>query len=142
MDMNLIKTEEQYDKIMGEVLALAKTNPKPETEDYEKLMLLSMLIKLYDDEHYPTPPSDPVEAIKFRMDQMGLKPVDMKEVFGTTSRYYEVVNKKRNLSFDMAKKLNETLKISYDVLIGNQTRNTVSHKVVRKRVTPMKKAYA
>lgn len=76
MNVHLIKTEKEYDKIMEEILVLAKSNSKADTAEYEKLMLLSMLIEEYDKRHYPTPPADPIEAIKFRMEQQGLKPIN------------------------------------------------------------------
>jgi HTH-type transcriptional regulator/antitoxin HigA len=136
MNIHLIKTEEEYDKIMEEVLILAKNNPKPNTADYEKLMLLSLLIEEYDKEHYSTPPSDPIEAIKFRMEQQGLKPIDMRKIFGTTSRYYEVITGKRSLSVQMIRNIHKSLNISADILINEsmskKTFYKTHHKTTRK----------
>ena len=116
-NIHLIKTEEEYDKIMKKILKIAKANPKLETSEYEKLMILSMLIEEYDKTHYPEPIPDPVESIKFRMEQQGLRPVNMKDYFGSTNRYYDIINRKRNLSINMIKKLHNKLGIPYESLI-------------------------
>lgn len=117
-NIHLIKTEEDYDKIMSRILKIAKTNPKPNSPEYEKLMILSLLIEEYDKTHYPEPISDPIESIKFRMEQQGLRPVNMKEYFGSTNRYYDIMNKKRKLSITMIKKLHDKLGIPYESLIA------------------------
>ncbi len=114
----LIHTEKEYDEIMHKVLALAKTNPGEETPEYEELILLSMLIEEYDRKHYPKPPADPVEAIKFRMEQMDLRPIDMKRYFGSTGRYYDIINKKRGLSVNMIRRLHSELNIPYESLMA------------------------
>ncbi len=117
-DIHLIHTEEEYDNVMDEVLILAKKNPAEGTPEYEQLILLSMLIEEYDKKHYPTPKSDPVEAIKFLMEQLDLRPVDMKKYFGSTGRYYDIINKNRNLSINMIKKLHAELEIPYESLMA------------------------
>ena len=117
-NIHLVKTEEEYDEIMERILKIAKTDPKQDSKEYEELMILSMLIEEYDKKHFPSPKSDPIEAIKFRMDQQGLRPVDMKEYFGSTNRFYDIINKKRNLSLNMIKKLHEGLGIPYESLLA------------------------
>lgn len=117
-NIHLIKTEKEYDKVMEMVLELAKLNPKENTPEFEELAILSLLIEEYDRKHYPTDPSDPIEAIKFRMEQQDLRPVDMKEYFGSTGRFYDIINKKRNLSLAMIRKLHEGLGISYESLLA------------------------
>ena len=116
--IHLIKTEEEYDAIMKKVLALAKNNPQENTPEYEHLAILSLLIEEYDRKHYPIAATDPVDAIKFRMEQQGLRPVDMKEYFGSTGRFYDVINKKRNLSLAMIRKLHSGLGITYESLLA------------------------
>jgi len=116
-NVRLITSEEQYDKIMERVLELAKLDPVEKTGDFEELTILSLLIEQYDDKHYPIPPCNPVEAIKFHMEQNDLRPIDMKQYFGSTSRFYEIINKKRNLSLSMIKKLHTGLRIPYAALL-------------------------
>jgi len=117
-DVHLIKTEEQYDAVMAEVLNLAKLNPAVDTEEYERLTILSLLVEDYDNKHYPIPECTPAEAIRFVMEQNELTAKDMTPYFGTTSRFYEVVNGKRNLTLSMIKKLHNSLGISYNSLMA------------------------
>src|SRR5437763_12545043 len=71
----------------------------------------------YEAEHYPVDPPDPIEAIKFRMEQQGLTRRDLEEIIGTRTRIAEVLNRKRGLSIAMIRRLHERLGISADVLI-------------------------
>ncbi|PTQ67234.1 type II toxin-antitoxin system HigA family antitoxin [Pseudomonas sp. GV071] len=88
----------------------------PEGDELEVLMLL---IGKYEDEHFPMPPSDPIEAIKFRMDQQGLTARDLEPFIGSSGRVSEVLNRKRKLSLSMIKKLHEGLRIPYESLLGD-----------------------
>lgn len=117
-NVRLITSEEQYDEIMERVLELAKLDPTEKTEEFEELTILSLLIEQYDDKYYPIPSSNPVEAIKFHMDQNNLRPVDMKPYFCSTSRFYEIINEKRNLSLSMIKKLHTGMRIPYTALLS------------------------
>ena len=117
-NIHLVKTGKEYDAVMEKILALAKTDPRKNTPEYEQLAILSMIIEEYDRKHYPAVEADPVEAIKFRMEQQGLRPVDMKEYFGSTGRFYDVINKKRNLSLAMIRKLHSGLGITYESLLA------------------------
>lgn len=84
----------------------------------DELEILALLIEKYEDEHYPMPPSDPIEAIKFRMDQQGLTPRDLEPFIGTSGRVSEVLNRKRKLSLSMIKRLHEGLRIPYESLLA------------------------
>ena len=90
---------------------------KKGTEDGDELEILSILIDNYENEQFPIGMPDPIEAIKFRMEQMGMKQKDLAEVVGFTSRVSEILNKKRKLTLDMIRKLNTTLHIPTEVLI-------------------------
>jgi HTH-type transcriptional regulator/antitoxin HigA len=79
--------------------------------------ILATLIDAYESEHYPMDPPDPIEAIKFRMEQQGLTRKDLEKVLGTRMRVSEVLNRKRGLSINMIRRLHEKLGISADVLI-------------------------
>ncbi|MGL5996525.1 MAG: helix-turn-helix domain-containing protein [Pseudomonas proteolytica] len=82
----------------------------------DELEILALLIEKYEDEHFPMPPSDPVDAIKFRMDQMGLTARDLEPFIGSSGRVCEVLNHKRKLSLAMIKRLHEGLRIPYERL--------------------------
>lgn len=88
------------------------------TAEADELEILTLLIEKYEDEHYPIGPSDPIEAIKFRMDQMGLTPKDLEPYIGPSGRVSEVLNRKRRLSLRMIKRLHDGLNIPYDSLMA------------------------
>jgi HTH-type transcriptional regulator/antitoxin HigA len=87
------------------------------TRDGDRLDVLATLIDAYEAEHYPMDPPDPIEAIKFRMEQQGLTRRDLEEIIGTRTRIAEVLNRKRGLSVGMIRRLHERLGISAEVLI-------------------------
>ena len=82
-----------------------------------RLDVLATLIDAYEAEHYPLDPPDPIEAIKFRMEQQGLTRRDLEELIGTRTRIAEVLNRKRGLSIGMIRRLHARLGISAEVLI-------------------------
>jgi HTH-type transcriptional regulator/antitoxin HigA len=84
----------------------------------DELEILALLIEKYEDQHFPMPPSDPIEAIKFRMEQQGLTPRDLEPFIGTSGRVSEVLNRKRKLSLSMIKRLHEGLRIPYESLLA------------------------
>ena len=90
---------------------------KKGTEQGDELEILSILIDKYESEKFPIDLPDPIEAIKFRMEQMGMKPKDLAKVVGYKSRVSEILNKKRKLSLSMIRKINETLLIPTEVLV-------------------------
>jgi HTH-type transcriptional regulator/antitoxin HigA len=83
----------------------------------DELEILSILIDRYENENFPIGMPDPIEAIKFRMEQMGMKQKDLAEVVGFKSRVSEILSKKRKLTLDMIRKLNTTLNIPTEVLV-------------------------
>lgn len=88
------------------------------TPEYDELEILSTLVEAYEEKHYPILPPDPVEAIKFRMDQMGLKQADIARYVGGRNRASEVLSRKRPLSLRMIRNLHRNLNIPSDSLIG------------------------
>ena len=115
MEIKIIKTEAEY-KAMLEV-AYELMDAKEDTPEGERLELLSLLIEKYEEENYPIAPPHPISAIKFRMEQMGLKQKDMIEYFGDKSKVSEVLNLKRPLSLRYIRKLNHKLHIPLDALV-------------------------
>lgn len=87
----------------------------PEADERE---ILVALIEAYENRHYPIGPADPVEAIKFRMEQQGLTPRDLEAYIGSSGRVSEVLNRKRPLSLRMVKRLHEGLRIPYESLLS------------------------
>lgn len=89
------------------------------TPEADELEVLSILIERYEDEHYPIGPSDPIDAIKFRMEQQGLTQRDLEPYIGSSGRVSEVLSRKRKLSLRMIKRLHEGLKIPYESLMSD-----------------------
>ena len=115
MVIKAIKTETDYNNalVRMEHIFHAPENT-PEGDEAE---VLSILIEKYEDEHFPLGMPDPIEAIKFRMEQMNMKQKELAEVVGFASRVSEVLNKKRKLTLNMIRKLSNTLKIPTEVLV-------------------------
>ncbi len=90
---------------------------KAGTPKGDRLDVLATLIEAYEAEHYPMDPPDPIEAIKFRMEQQALTRKDLEKILGTRTRVSEVLNRKRGLSINMIRALHQKLGISADVLI-------------------------
>lgn len=116
--MKIIKTETDYDRALNRVEELVTLDPAANTEEAEELDLLTLLINAYEEKVYPIDPPDPVDAIRFRMEQQGLKNSDMIPYFGSKSRVSEVLNRKRGLSLSMIRALNRHLGIPAEVLIS------------------------
>jgi HTH-type transcriptional regulator / antitoxin HigA len=116
MEIKVIKTEKDYEKAL-ERLEVVFDAPidSPEGDEAE---ILSILIEKYEDEHYPIGPPDPIEAIKFRMEQMDMKKSDLAKVIGYKSRVSEIFSRKRKLTLQMIRKLHVSLKIPYESLIA------------------------
>src|SRR5246127_657637 len=110
-----IRTKRDYDGALKEIERL--WGAKAGTPDGDRLDVLATLVDAYETEHYPMDPPDPVEAIKFRMEQQGLTRKDLEEIVGTRTRIAEVLNRKRGLSIGMIRRLHERLGISAEVLI-------------------------
>ena len=115
MDIKPIKTDADYRAALKEIesLMMAETD----TPEGERLDILVTLVEAYEKRHFPLDLPDPVEAIKFRMDQMGLSPKDLEPMIGRLNRVYEVLNHKRPLTLKMIWKLHRGLGIPAESLI-------------------------
>lgn len=121
MGIKVIKTEKQYESSCKRIYSLMHQSEKsvePGTSEGEELELLSLLVEKYEREHYPIEAPDPIEAIRFRMDQMNLKQKDIASLFGGKTRASEVLNKKRPLSIKMIILLNRYLGIPLESLVA------------------------
>ena len=119
--IKIIKTGEQYEDALVRVEELMELEPEPGTENADKLELLTLLISNYEKEHFPMEMPDPIEAIKFRMDQRQLFQKDLMPYIGSRSRVSEVLNRKRPLTLKMIRALHKGLGIPADVLIRETT---------------------
>ncbi|WP_396169581.1 type II toxin-antitoxin system HigA family antitoxin [Flavobacterium sp.] len=117
MNINLIKTENDYHQALERLEVIFDS--KKGTEEGDELELLGMLIDQYENEHFPIDLPDPIEAIKFRMDQMGYSQNDLAKIVGFKSRASEILSRKRKLSLEMIRQLHNELNIPTDVLIQN-----------------------
>src|ERR1700749_3968093 len=102
-----IKTEDQYNSTLARVYDLMQMDLKENSEESDELEVLSILVETYETEHYPIPSPSPLEAIKFRMEQMGISEKELSEILGYRSRKSEILSGKRKLSLAMIRKLNE-----------------------------------
>jgi HTH-type transcriptional regulator/antitoxin HigA len=112
-----VKNEQQYEDSLERVYALMQGDVSPGSSESDELEVLSILIKEYENAHYPIAPPHPLEAIKFRLEQMDLPESELSELLGARSRKSEILSGKRKLSLAMIRKLNERLKIPASVLI-------------------------
>lgn len=115
--IKIIKTEQEHNDALARVIELMTMELVPESEESDELDLLALLIEKYEEEQFPIDPPDPIEAIKFRMEQQGLCQKDLVDYIGSAPKVSEILNRKRPLSLNMIRKLSEGLGISADVLI-------------------------
>lgn len=114
-DVKPIRSEADYEAALADVERL--WGAKAGTTKGDRLDVLATLIDVYESEHYPMDPPDPIEAIKFRMEQQNLTRKDLEGIVGSRTRIAEVLNRRRGLSIGMIRRLHEKLGISTDILI-------------------------
>ena len=110
-----IRTEADYEAALVVIERL--WGARAGTPEGDHLDILATLVDAYENEHYPMDPPDPIEAIKFRMEQQALNRKDLAEILGSRTRVAEVLNRRRGLSIKMIRRLHERLGISVEVLI-------------------------
>ena len=110
-----LRTEADYEAAIVEIEAL--WGAPAGTPKGDRLDILATLVDVYENEHYPIDPPDPIEAIVFRMEQQGLTRKDLEGILGSRTRVAEVLNRRRGLSINMIRRLHDTLGISAEVLI-------------------------
>jgi HTH-type transcriptional regulator/antitoxin HigA len=118
MNLQVIKIDEQYHAAMTQLDELMVENPAAGSEQATRLEVLAVLIEKYESETVDLGPVDPIEAIKFRMEQQGLSNKDLAPIFGSASKVSEVLRSKRALSLKMIRALHENLDIPYDSLMA------------------------
>ena len=112
-----IKNNTQYENTLARVYALMQKDIKPNSKESDELEILSILVKEYENEHYPVPAPNPLDAIRFRLDQMNMSESELAVILGYRSRKSEILSGKRKLSLTMIRKLHEALHIPAEILI-------------------------
>ncbi|CAN7255346.1 helix-turn-helix domain-containing protein [Variovorax paradoxus] len=126
MEVRAIRTDADYRAALREVSALIDLDPDRESPEGERLEVIGTLVQAYEAEHYPVDPPDPIEAIRFRMEQSGLGVRDLVPYIGPLNRVYEVLARKRPLTLHMIRRLNKGLGIPADVLIGQERNEPIA----------------
>jgi HTH-type transcriptional regulator / antitoxin HigA len=120
MDIKPIRTKSDYRAALKDIERLMPAEAG--TPEGERLDLLTTLVEAYERKHFPMDLPDPVEAIKFRMDQAGLTPKDLVPLIGQLNRVYEILNRKRPLTLKMVWRLHRELGIPAESLIKQDRR--------------------
>lgn len=118
MDIHPIHTKTDHKATLKEISALMENDPESGTPDGDRLDILVTLVQAYEAKHTPISAPDPVEAIKFRMEQSGLSVKDLEPLIGKSNRVYEVLSRKRPLTLAMIRRLHHSLGIPAEVLIA------------------------
>ena len=117
MNIKPVRTAKDHKAALAEISKLMGTDPDIGTPKGDRLDVLVTLVQAYEAKHFPMALPDPVEAIKFRMEQQGLKPKDLEPMIGKSNRVYEVLTRKRSLTIGMIRKLHSGLGIPAHSLI-------------------------
>ena len=118
MNIHPIRTKADYKRALREVSAYFDDEPEPGSAEGDRFEILTTLVEVYEAKHFPIDAPDPIEAIRFRMEQGGLTVKDMVPSIGQPNRVYEVLNRKRGLTLEMIRNLHRNLGIPAESLIG------------------------
>jgi len=116
----IIKNEDEYEAALEEVSKLIVNDPPAGTDEADRLELLVLLVKAYEDSHYPLEFPTVIEAVRFRMEQEGLRQQDLVSILGSKGRVSEMLNGKRAVSFSMAKALHKKLGIPAEIFLRDE----------------------
>ena len=117
MDIRPLKSEADYDWALKEIARYFDLIPKRNTPDADRFDVLAVLIDAYESKHWPIPPSDPIDAIQYRMEIAGLKQADLGRLIGSKSRASEIMRRKRPLTLEQAYKVHRAWNIPAEVLL-------------------------
>lgn len=118
MNIRPIRTEDDHRTALRELSGYFVREPEPGTDEGDRFEILLALVEAYEAKHFPVAPADPIEAIRFRMEQGGLTVKDLVPSIGQPNRVYEVLNRKRGLTLDMIRNLHRNLGIPLRSLVG------------------------
>lgn len=117
MHLSPIRTEADYEKVLERIDILMDLNPEIGSAEGDELEILALLVEKYEEQHWHIAAPDPIEAIKYRMEEMGLKQKDLVSMIGSKSKVSEVLNRKIGLSLTMISNLSAQLHIPLEVLV-------------------------
>jgi len=137
MKIKVIHNEEAHEAALRDLEKRMSADPRAGSPQFEELELLALVIKDYEDQRHPIGPPDPVEAIKFRLEQQGQSRSDLVTCFGTRARVSEVLNRKRSLSLAMIRSLHRHFGIPAEILIRE---SMTGHQKISPRSDIQKKA--
>jgi len=118
MELKIIKNKKQYEQFLDWIDVQFDKKVKAGTPQGEKLQVALLLIKQYEDANYPIPLPDPIDAIKFKMDELGLKNKDLVGKVGSKGYVSSLLNKRKPLTLELAKLFHQELKIPAEVLLS------------------------
>jgi len=118
MNIHPIRTKRDYKAALKQLSTYFDDGPTPGTEEGDRSEILTILVEAYEAKHFAIEAPDPIEAIRFRMEQGGLTVNDLVPSIGQPNRVYEVLNRKRGLTIDMIRNLHRNLGIPAESLIG------------------------
>ncbi|MDB5848657.1 MAG: hypothetical protein JWP29_2409 [Rhodoferax sp.] len=123
MEIKPIRTDQDHRAALRMISTLMQSDPGAGTPDGDQLDILATLVQAYEARQFPMELADPIEAIKFRMEQQGLEPKDLEPMIGKRNRVYEILNRKRALTLPMIWRLHEQLGIPAESLIRQPALN-------------------
>ena len=129
MNIRPIHNESAYKAALKEISILVDQDPEVGTQEGDRLEIMATLVQAYEAQHFLIELPDPIEAIKFRMEQSGMSPKDLVPMIGRSNRVYEVLNRTRPLTLIMIRKLHEQMGIPVESLIKPIVKNQIMLKV-------------
>lgn len=118
MNLHLIKSEEQYEQYLDWVDEMFNKGVDPNSVDGEKVQIALLLIKQYEDTHYPIPLPDPIEVIKLKMEELGIKNKDLVGKVGSKGYVSSILRKRKPLTLELAKLFHQEFHIPAEVLLS------------------------
>jgi HTH-type transcriptional regulator/antitoxin HigA len=113
----VLKTEEEYDDALDRTVEIF--HAKKGTPEFDELEVLLLLVKDYEDRHYQIPAADPIEVIKLKLEEKGLKQKDLEHIIGSKGYVSQILSGKKELTLKMAKGLHRYLGISAEILLAD-----------------------
>lgn len=139
--VRVIKSDQEHEQALARLMSLMDSDPKPGSAEADELDVLALVIEHYERENFPIDPPDPVDAIKFRMDQQGLSQRDLIPFIGSASKVSEVLSHKRSLSLNMVRRISEGLGIPAEVLIRESSPVPQGSERLDTRLFPLKEMF-
>lgn len=138
MELRVIRDELQYAALLEQAKELAFSDPSPGSQDAERLAVLSLLLEKFEETRFKFEAPDPIDAIVYRLAELGLKQKDFAEIIGSKSRASEILTRKRGLTIEMIRTIHERLKIPAEILIGHPKQDDTNASEIDWKKFPVK----